>query len=570
MKRVLLVCAIAACANHHPSGDDTAGETLTINPPTSELMILNGAAATEDFTATLTHADGTTEDVTANTTFAIDATYGAFSAATLSMNVAGKAQVTATAQGVTGTAEVIARLKSVRFGSGVDPNAPSWFSMPEDSSHAPSIAYPPVGVIVPRNLGDLDVHWIDASSDDTFEISLVSEFADVRAYVHGGNGLPDATASWIELTAQEWTDAAGADSAITIDVRGVNSANPVTVGSAPAQTITLSNEPMLGGLYYWSTASASGVYGIFRHDMSLPGQPAQEYMTTDQTAGRCVACHVLSSDGKEMAVTFDGGGQPATMVDVATTTQQPVSASWNFGTFTPDGTQFLSVEAGVLVVRDYATQAVIVTAASDGWITHPDLSPDGTELVYVRPTVTNCDWAFGGGQIYTRSYDQTTHAFGVENLLVADASNNYYPSWSPDGQWIVFNKSSDNSGNGAYNNPSASLWVIAANGQSPAIELAAANSAGANLTNSWGRWAPFAQTVGAGSEPIYWITTSSKRDFGTRLVGAQIPQIWMTPFFPGRAAAGQDPSAPAFWLPFQAIDSRNHIAQWTQHVVTVE
>jgi len=43
----------------------------------------------------------------------------------------------------------------------------------------------------------------------------------------------------------------------------------------------------------------------------------------------------------------------------------------------------------------------------------------------------------------------------------------------------------------------------------------------------------------------------------------------MTPFFPNRAARGADPSAPVFRLPFQNLDSSNHIAQWTERVVSV-
>ena len=41
----------------------------------------------------------------------------------------------------------------------------------------------------------------------------------------------------------------------------------------------------------------------------------------------------------------------------------------------------------------------------------------------------------------------------------------------------------------------------------------------------------------------------------------------MTPFFPDRAVRGQDPSGPAFRLPFQDFDTSNHIAQWTNAVV---
>jgi hypothetical protein len=48
------------------------------------------------------------------------------------------------------------------------------------------------------------------------------------------------------------------------------------------------------------------------------------------------------------------------------------------------------------------------------------------------------------------------------------------------------------------------------------------------------------------------------------------PQIWMAPFYTGRATMGQDPTAPAFRLPFQNLTSNNHIAQWTEKVVDVQ
>ena len=120
----------------------------------------------------------------------------------------------------------------------------------------------------------------------------------------------------------------------------------------------------------------------------------------------------------------------------------------------------------------------------------------------------------------------------------------------------------------AYDNSTASLWVVKTDGSMPAIELANAN-AGTGLTNSWGRWAPFQQTVGGTQEPLYWVTVSSTRDFGVRLVGLGRPQIWMTPFFPSMATSQQDPTTSMFRLPFQNLDGNNHIAQWTEEVITL-
>jgi hypothetical protein len=94
----------------------------------------------------------------------------------------------------------------------------------------------------------------------------------------------------------------------------------------------------------------------------------------------------------------------------------------------------------------------------------------------------------------------------------------------------------------------------------------------AGLTNSWARWAPFEQELhvdGQTPEPFFWLTFSSKRAFGVRLPAGS-PQLWMTPFFPNRASAGGDPSAPAFRLPFQELTTNNHIAQWTTEIVPVD
>jgi hypothetical protein len=562
----------AACGPGHTSGSDDDRAVLTISPPTSELLILNGVPATEDFTATATYPDGTVTDVTADTHFTIDDTFGNFDHATLAIHAAGKTTAYGTWASHTVGAEVIARLQTIRVTPGVPANAPDLFGGPEDPSHAPTIVYPPDNVVMPRNLGDFEIHWTDASANDVWEVSLHTDFAEVKVYVPGGNGMPAAgpDPSWMAFLAAEWESAVGIEQSVTYQVRGVVSANPTTVGSATPRLVRLSNEEMLGGIYYWASVGSSSPEGIYRHDMSLPGQPAEQFMTKAQTGNRCIACHVLSRDGKNMAITWDGGNDPADMLDVATKAFQGNTQAWNFGTFTPDGTQFLSVHGGQLVVRNYADQSVMATmTSSGGWVTHPDLSPDGTKLVYVRPQVTNVDWSFGNGQIWIRSFDQATLSFGPETMLVGDANNNYYPSFSPDGQWVLFNRSDDNSGNGAYNDTNAQLWVVKADGTGAPVQLSAADTT-VGLFNSWGRWAPFAQTLGANQDPMFWITVSSQRNFGVRLINQGRPQIWMTPFFPARAAAGIDPSEASFRLPFQNIDSNNHIAQWTEAVISTQ
>ncbi|MGE3546695.1 MAG: hypothetical protein AB7L28_22405 [Kofleriaceae bacterium] len=562
---LLFAGAIAACG----SGD--SGPILVIEPPTAELLIKDGVPATQAFTVSLQAPDGTVRDVTDEVSFHIDSRFGVFNANTVSVNAAGRTEAEAIWEAETARAALVVRLESIRVDPALPPNAPEWFGGPDDPTRAPTLVYPANGIVVPRNLGDFEAHWTDASSNDVFELALQTELTDVRIYIPGGNGVPATgpNPSWGAFTPAEWSAAVATEPQVMYRVRGVDSSNPVSVGSSAQQLAAITTEAMEGGLYYWGAgASDGGAYGIFRHDMAKPGEPAEEFLTTAQTDGRCVACHVLSRDGTKMAITYDGGNLNANIVDVGTSSMQTEQYQWNFGTFTPDGTQFLSVSKGSLRVRDASNQTVLATM-DGGYATHPDLSPDGTRLVYVRPGTTDpLDYSFGAGSIYTRSYDQSTRTFGPETMLVPSVSdeNNYYPSWSPDGQWIVFNRSVGN----AYNNVNASVWIIKADGAQPAIPLTAANI-GVGLTNSWARWAPFAQTMSNG-EPMFWITVSSKRDFGVRLKntgladGDKFPQLWMWAFYPDRAAHG-DPSAPAFRLPFQSLTTRNHIAQWTERVV---
>lgn len=581
---VSLAALGAACGVHHGNGsDDDTLATLTIDPPSSDLTITPTVPATASFTATATYPNGDTRDVTSEVVFSINGNFGSFAQNALTMVAAGKTQVvgawtppSAPSSPKSATATVIGHLQSVRVDPSLPANTPDLFGGTEDATQAPTIVYPATGVVIPRNLGAFEAHWTDGFGHDTFELSLHSDFVDVRVYVPGGNGETAAgpVPTWASFLASEWTAAIGADPSIQFRVRGVTAANPATVGATPPQLVGLSNETMEGGLYYWAiydpNAQGVRVSGIWRHDMAKPNDPAEEFLSTN-TEGRCVACHALSRDGTQMSITYDGGNGAATLVDVATKAKQAVSANWNFGTFSPMGDELIGSYQGTLTLRHSSDQSAIMNVPTGGYATHPDWSPDGLHVVYVLPRSPSQDWHFGGGEIVVIDYDPTTHTFGAPRTVVNDSDNNFYPSWSPDGQWILFNRSTDNSaGGGAYNNPSSVLYVVKADGTAAPIALGAANIAD-GLTDSWGRWAPFAQTVGANNRQMYWITVSSKRTYGVRRQFSENwPSIWMFPFYPDAAAAGTDPTGVAFRLPFQDFASHNHIAQWAEKVVVTQ
>jgi hypothetical protein len=65
--------------------------------------------------------------------------------------------------------------------------------------------------------------------------------------------------------------------------------------------------------------------------------------------------------------------------------------------------------------------------------------------------------------------------------------------------------------------------------------------------------------------PTEWISFSSTRRYGLRPppAGTNGTLIWMAGVEPHKEADGEDPSYPAFAIPYQDYTTSNHIAQWT-------
>jgi len=569
----VLALALAACG---ATSDDVAedpnpqpGDTLVVMPSLARLEVINGVAATQAFTVSLVKPTGTMFDVTSRVQWTLgDPLIGSFTGAlfTARGGSAGVSPARATLDILQGDASIEVFVRNVRVGTGAPANAPDLFATgTEDPAVAPEIAYPPDQAVVPRNLGDLEMHWRDSHGHDLYELSMVNDHVDLKVYV----GATGAT-GWAPFETSEWYAASMGGRELRVNVRALTIASPQQIGVATPRTLLLTNNDLEGGLYYWAATAAQGApYGIFRHDFGNPGQPAEPFYTTTE-AGRCVACHALSRNGQRMSVVWDGGDGSSTVLDVASRTPMipHMNQFWNFAAYSPDGARLVSSRQGTLTVRDGTTGAITGTVPTGAFSTHPDFSAQGTLMAYTRTAASAAganDWHFTGGEIATIPFDPATGVWGVPTTIISGGGNNYYPPNSPGGQGVLVNPPTRD----AYGDPSAGLWVARIDG-SGARKLDLAN-VGAGLTNSWARWAPFRSSWGpdGATEELFWITWSSKRDFGVRLVGAAKPQLWMTPFFTGRAAAGADPTAPAFRLPFQDILSNNHIAQWTEVVVPI-
>jgi hypothetical protein len=572
MTRTFLAFAliVVACgpASHGPGqggGDAQPGGHLTITPGAVTLTVQNGVAATQTYTVTAVDASGAATDVSADAMLTVGTTsLGSFAhnVFTSAPDHGGKTIVTASWNGLTATADLTILLRSVIVEPGAPGSSPGDFGGATPGGPPPELVYPDTGVIVPPNLDTMELHFRPGSGQNVFELTFTGSTIQLAIYLPctplGGGCV------W-SPSQQEWeilSTAGKGDAPLFYTLRGLDAAH--SVGASPSRSIQFASDDLTGGIYYW--AASAGM--IMRYDFGLRTQTAEKYLTTAQAGGlTCVGCHTLSRDGSAIAVGTDIPG-PANVTALAVATRSklwstsgssgvpgfPGGDGANFFAFSPDAKQLVASAGTNLTVRDAQTGTGVTTVVTNA--TMPDWSPDGGHIVFARAAtavpVGNPGVAQGSiVQVAPGNWTQT------QTLVAAANDNNYYPSYSPNGDFVLFDKSANTQD--SYDQKDARLWVVPSAGGAP-VQLA--NASPAPGGDSWPKWSPLPHTYQAG--PIYWLTFSSRRAYGLR--GGGTAQIWMVGFDPQRAALGLDPSFAAFWLPFQDPASGNHIAQWVEKV----
>ncbi len=100
----------------------------------------------------------------------------------------------------------------------------------------------------------------------------------------------------------------------------------------------------------------------------------------------------------------------------------------------------------------------------------------------------------------------------------------------------------------------------------------------AELNDTFPRLAPFEfvlESGDLGDRRLMWVSFASTRAYGLRTApggndesGGRGTYLWMSGVLPDSVGGGvEDPSFVPFCLPFQALDTSNHIAVWTTESV---
>jgi hypothetical protein len=578
--------------------------SIAVDPPSASL-VAGDAPTSQSFSAHGKFADGETRDITSlvawsATPSTLLTTKG--SSAKPAGALGGYGSMVASGGGTVGSADVRVTLVQKVFETGATPGSDSQFMGTANPALNPSVAYPLANALVPPNLQTMELQWTPAVGTTLFDWHFLGKTIDINLYTPcnaigttSGCGLvPDAT-TWASVTGT-----LAGDEPVTLTVAAVG-ATPGQVGTSAGQSLQFAATGVQGGLYYFNTRGiamggdgGASPPGIFRFDFGTSkGGPFF-------TQGDCAGCHALSLDGTKMlaAICTDalGCGRPLQLanVDVATATAvlpaMPVGDS-DTEAWTPDNKYYVTTPScgtisatapnpcndysgGILDLIDAATNTLVGQVPAGPGALFPAFSNDGKRLVYARGNPYFGPLSMAASSLFTIDFTESpTPTWGTEKpLLTSAGENNYYPSFSPDGSWVLFARSQCATGDpqascDTYDDPSARAVVISSSGGT-AIDLAQANATG-NLDNSWPKWSPFPGSYKSGG--LMWLTISSVRDYGFRVTtdssGGHVRQLWIVAFDPAKAKAGLDPSFAPVWLPFQDVASSNHIGQWTEKVV---
>jgi hypothetical protein len=575
---------------------------LRIDPPAAMVAVQPGMPATQMFRAMGT-VNGTEKDLSKSASWFVDKTGLVTNIvnglATTGDTYGGVALVQAVIGQVSAAATLTIKFTAanVATGPGAMPALPTTpaqpFGGPADTARAPQLVYPNDGVLLPPNLNGIEVHFRPGSKMNTlFEIGFSNDKTDVRVYTRcvtledGCVYRPDV-AVWRQVA-----DTNRGTNGVTITVRGTDDQG-TGVGASATARMSFSQDPLRGGLYYWTTTLKS----IERWDFASTTQTEAETVVSpaDGDGSTCVGCHSLSRDGKKMVATLGGQNDGRILLwDIAKKTamakpfdlQRSQFESWN-----STGSQFVGMYTDNKPNHTGPSNLLLfdgTTALKTGEIDlgglrgdHPDWSHDDQRIVF-----TSVDTAGNytdqrpqkSGLAYV---DKTATGWSAPTTLLpyVAGKNRYYPAIAPTNDFVVFNESTCPGGTSgdacdADTDPTALLYALPLPpGSATPTLLTRANAPGVNdgtntvLTNTYPKWSPFIFQRDE-LHKVLWATFSSKRRYGLYKDTGNI-YIWMFAVDANGAKDGTDPSFTAFCLPFQALNTSNHIAQWTERAVPI-
>ena len=565
------------------------GEQKLVISPLDPILDVTGQPQTQPFTAKF--SDGSTpsavlwylDDVTVGTI----ANDGVFTSGGF---IAGKAKVTAKSGMLEASTTITVRVKIVDNGAGISTDDITKLTMGGTADPGFKWLYPYDRTIFPRGLAAPTLQFPGAT--DALRIKITVGDFDYEGYFGASNPAR------VDIPADVWkgvtrSAAAGQD----VVVSATKLAGGVATG--PANESWRIAQGNLTGIIYYNTYISQLAQGgaVMR---IKPGQNAEVLL-----AG-CNVCHSVSAQGNVLAagVSWTSGNplDSATydLTQDGTASQRAFDddgRKYAFGGLTPDGTWMITngVPAGGSPVRglsgDYPSQLLDTKTGTNvsapsftdavRYALTPVFSPDGKRLGFSWYDMNP------GRTIAVMDVDlmQSPPAFtGLNVLYTAPSGVAAWPSFTPDGNALLFHEGDRFDTSGGSGLPSYAEVHMVDTINKAAVKLAALNGYDANgqFTLPYGaaeeerlNYEPTILPVAVGG--YYWVFFTSRRAYGNTIApggtvpngeekwgrivnGNEVPsprkKIWVAAIdidWQGKA----DPSHPAFYLPGQELEAGN-------------
>ena len=485
----------------------------------------------------------------------------------------------------------------------------STFGSTENPALAPTLVYPNDLVLLPPNLGGLEIHFLPgATANELYEISLQSAFSDLRYYTRCAADATQFVAGscFVQLGPDSFgtlADSNRGTGPVKLSLRGTSGGG--SFGQSKAASIQFAADRVDGAVYYWTTSSPPR---IMRFDFGSQSglapvlQPKELPADYGQPGGntRCVGCHSLSRDGKKMVAA--SGGSPESFLVYLNDLSKPHTATsdWltvdgrNNGTaaqnrvlttsFSPDGSEFVAVAPqndnlappksiifhdGETGLRKTGTEGSLTFARTP---TFPDWSPDGNSiavtLIYGWNSTT-IEFQEGGIVVVTKGatgWDLPP----IEVVPNVKGKSRYNATFAPNSSFLIYSESIREAGDGdaavnGYSDPSAKSWAVVPEAGAQLVALDNANAPGVadGLTLADGRAAGLQALLAKGQlmntfarfapfanryqgHRLFWFTVGSQRRAGLRR------------YYPNRSAVNDPDTQVLLWM--FAIDADKVLA----------
>lgn len=545
--------------------------SFSIEPAMATIDVDDGISKTQEFKLLGLKGDGTKEQVTDGVSWsATNPAVGSIAAGTFTANgqLGGVVQIRATRQGKTAAATLTVRLKTKADDLTIDDPSKDKLRKAEAADATVKWAYPYDETVWPRGLAGPTLMWNGGASSNDYRIHIASPTFEFEGF--GKAGTPPR----YEIPQKLWTkfvESTSGGATLTVSRLAAGTATKVV-----QHKWTVAPGSVRGTIYYWSNREGRVLRikpGAAAPDDFSAGVLAASDTLEGQPVGCTMTCHRVSADGSTLISGGDvfggsydlGTNKPRHSFTTATFDQR---RQWHFGAPTPNGKYV--VRHGFGGGGLYATAdggAVPATGLESVPTWYPAFAPTGKQLLYIDFT------AEGAGNLFGRSFDEATLKFGdkkllVDNTAVPTQKSLAYPSGSPDGKWVIYQRATvnaDTRGQCITGEPScrydnrADLYLAATGEKGTEIPLSKLNGTGypfaaGSRDLSWNFEPTFAPVAAGG---YFWVVFTTRRTYGNIYEGSlaeapQVKQLWVAAIDID-VVPGKDPSHAAFHLPGQAL-----------------